>query len=142
MSEESVRNREKKTFFFPRFKMRNSKLIHVYFTHKFKKGACQSIKQSKFSINPPPSLIHVSPPFQGNKFIKPPSLLCPPTSLPSPQVFLRQNDVLINQTVTLHKDWSSVIYSQAGSLDLFFIFGCMTSNFMCLSISTLHSSYL
>ena len=35
-----------------------------------------------------------------------------------------------------------MVYSRAGSLDLFSIFGCMTSNFMCLSFSTLRPSSL
>ena len=35
-----------------------------------------------------------------------------------------------------------MVYSRAGSSDLFLIFGCMASNFMCLSFSTLHSSSL
>ena len=35
-----------------------------------------------------------------------------------------------------------MVYSPAGSSDLFFILGCMTSNFLYLSFSTLLSSSL
>jgi len=34
----------------------------------------------------------------------------------------------------LHVDWSGMVYSCAGSLD-YFIFGCLTANFMCLRFS-------
>ena len=39
-------------------------------------------------------------------------------------------------TVTLHVDWSDMIYSRTGNSTLFLIFGCMTSNFLSLSFST------
>ena len=39
-------------------------------------------------------------------------------------------------TVTLHVDWSDMIYSRTGSSTLFLIFSCMTSNFLSLSFST------
>ena len=39
-------------------------------------------------------------------------------------------------TVTLHVDWSVMIYSRTGSSTFFVIFGCMTSNFLSLIFST------
>ena len=34
-----------------------------------------------------------------------------------------------------------MVYSSAGSSDLFFIFSCTTSHLMCMNISTLHFCY-
>ena len=44
-------------------------------------------------------------------------------------------------TVKLRVDWSWMVFLTAGSSDLFLIISCMTSNFLCLSVSTLHSSW-
>ena len=45
-------------------------------------------------------------------------------------------------TVKLHVDWSGMGYLPTGSSDLILFFGCMTSNFLYLSFSTLYSSSL
>ena len=45
-------------------------------------------------------------------------------------------------TVKLCVNWSRMVYSPAGCLDLFLILGCVISNFLYLSFSTLYSSSL
>ena len=45
-------------------------------------------------------------------------------------------------TVKLCVDWSGMGYLPTGSSDLILFFGCMTSNFLYLSFSTLYSSSL
>ena len=42
----------------------------------------------------------------------------------------------------LYWDWSGMVYSPTGSSYLFFILGCMTSNFLYLYFSTLYSTFL
>ena len=56
-------------------------------------------------------------------------------NLPSPQPYYSS---LINDrryklitTVKLHLDWSGMVYSCVGSVDLFFILGCISSNLHC-----------
>ena len=55
---------------------------------------------------------------------------------------------LINQTVLMNYNCKTScgliqdVYSPTGSSDLFMILGCMTSNFLYLSFSTLYSSSL
>ena len=73
--------------------------------------------------------------------MRPPSLLSP---LPQSYCSSLINDRLYksNMTVKLHLDRSAMVYSRVGSSDLFLILGCMTSNFLYLSFSTLHSSFL
>ena len=44
--------------------------------------------------------------------------------------------------VNLYLDWSGMVYSCDGSSDLSLLLSCMTSNFLWLSFSTLHSSSL
>ena len=87
----------------------------------------------------PTSLI--SSPLSGEEVNKPPS---PPTYYCHPLIHDR-----LYQSITIVKlcvDWSRfilMVYSPAGSLDLFFfILGCMISNFLYLSFSTLHSNSL
>ena len=41
----------------------------------------------------------------------------------------------------LYWDWSGMVYSPTGSSYLFFILGCMTSNFLYLYFSTLYSTF-
>ena len=52
----------------------------------------------------------------------------------------------INQSQLLNVVWtdpgSGMVYSPTGSSDLFLILGCMTSNFLYVSFSTLYSSTL
>ena len=45
-------------------------------------------------------------------------------------------------TVKLPVDWSGMVYSPTGSLDLFLTLGCMISNFLYLSFSTLYITVL
>ena len=75
-----------------------------------------------------------------NSLLSSPSLLSP--SLPSPIYSLLINDRLYQSTTTvkLHVDWSRMVYSPTGSLDLLLILGCTTSNFSYLCFSTLYFS--
>ena len=91
-------------------------------------------------INPSCQIILVPllispPPFQGKKVNKLPFLFSPP----SPPLFVTMkyiSDTLykIIWTLILHVDWSSMAYSFAGSLDLFLIFRCITSNILVVKI--------
>ena len=86
------------------------------------------------------SLSLISPAFfRGRKLIRP--LSFNPPLLP---LIIFQMIDYINQSwlYELHLDWSRMVYSPTGSLDLFLIFGCMASNFLYLSFSTLFSSSL
>ena len=83
------------------------------------------------TVNPvlsPPSLI--SPPFQRRNINKPPSLLRPPP-----------HSLFFTKKLTINVDWSVMVYS-GWKFILFLVFGRMTSNFICLTFSTLHSSSL
>ena len=73
------------------------------------------------------------------EFNKPPSLLSLPLP-PSPLSFLTNKfQTVLIQSVWTDPEW--FIY-HTGSSDLFSILGCMTSNFLYLSFSTLYSSSL
>ena len=66
--------------------------------------------------------------------LSPPSLLSPPPS-PSPNPYSSQKKLTINV------NWSVMVYS-GWKFILFLVFGRMTSNFICLTFSTLRSSSL
>ena len=66
--------------------------------------------------------------------ISPPSLLNPPP-LPLPQ------SLFFTKKLTINVDWSVMVHS-GWKFILFLVFGCMTSNFICLTFSTLRSSSL
>ena len=94
-----------------------------------------------FTVNPllsPPSQISppspISPPFQRRKVNKPPlSIKPPPLPLPQSLFFIKK--------LTINVDWSVMVYS-GWKFILFLVFGPMTSNFICLTFSTLRSSSL
>ena len=86
----------------------------------------------KSSIKPPLSN-KPPPPFQRRKVNKPPSLLSPPLPLPQSLFFTKK--------LTINVDWSVMVYS-GWKFILFLVFGRMTSNFICLTFSTLRSSSL
>ena len=83
----------------------------------------------------------ISSPFQKKKVYKPPF---PPIKPLSPKYSSLINGRLYQSitTVKLRVDWSRMVYLPTRSSDLFLIPGCMTSSFLYLSISTLHSSLL
>ena len=104
---------------------------------KIKKECVGNLTDSlyrKSSIKPPSQINPPSnkPPrlFSGGKLISPPSLLSP---LPQSLFFTKQ--------LTINVDWSVMVYSRCKFI-LFLIFGHMTSNFICLTFSTLRSSSL
>ena len=74
----------------------------------------------------PPSLIS-PPPFRGGKWISPPPR---PPSPPHPY-----------SSLAINVDWSAMVYS-GWKFILFLVFSRMTSNCMCLTFSTLRSSFL
>ena len=84
-------------------------------------------KSHKSSIKPP--LSNKLPLFSSWKLISPP-LPSPPSYYCSPINYSLYWSIT---TVKLHLDWSRMVFSPAGSSDLFFKFGCMTSNFLYLS---------
>ena len=88
------------------------------------------------SNKPPPPLLNKPHLFRGGKLISTPSRLSPPP-LPRP---LPQS-LLLTKKLTINVDWSVMIYS-GWKFALFLVFGRMTSNFMCLTFSTLRSSSL
>ena len=77
----------------------------------------------KSSIKPP--LSNKPPLFRGGKLIRPPPPLFHPYS-----------------SQTIYVDWSVMVYSWGWKFILSSVFGRMTSNFMYLTFSTLHSSSL
>ena len=82
-----------------------------------KKGLVSTYRKS--SIKPPPPL------FTGGKLISPPSL----------------NPYSSRKKLTINVHWSVMFYS-GWKFILFLVFGHMTSNFICLTFSTLCSSSL
>ena len=84
-------------------------------------------------ISPPHS--NKPPLFRVGKLISPPSLLSPPLPFPLPSIFI------LHKKITINVDWSVMVYS-GWKFVLFLVFGRMTSNFICLTLSTLRSSSL
>ena len=86
-------------------------------------------KYRKSSIKSP---LSIKPPlFRGGKLISPPPSLLPP---PPQSLFFAQK-------LTINVDWSVMVYS-GWKFILFLVFGRMTSNFICLTFTTLRSSSL
>lgn len=96
-------------------------------------------KSSIIKTLPDNSHVSPSPFFQARKVTKHhPSFLIPHNQI-NKTVWIFWNVIT---PVTLLVDSFRVVYSHAESLNLCLIFGCMTSKFMCLNSSTLHSSSL
>ena len=84
----------------------------------------------KSSIKPPP-LSNKPLPFQRRKVNKHPLSIKPP--LPLPSTLIQSQTINIYLSVMVYSGWKFI---------LFLVFGRMTSNFMCLTFSTLSSSSL
>lgn len=104
-------------------------LMHLFYVTYHKSSIIKTLPHSS----------HISPFFQARKVTKHhPSFLIPHNQI-NKTVWIFWNVIT---PVTLLVDSFSVVYSHAESLNLCLIFGCMTSKFMCLNFSTLHSSSL
>ena len=99
-------------------------LLYVVHYSKYRKPSIKSTLSNK-----PPPLSKKPPLFRGGKSISPPLPLLLPYSL------------FCTKKLTINVDWSVMVYS-GWKFILFLVFGRMTSNFICLTFSTLCSSSL
>ena len=95
------------------------------------------LKYCKSPLTNKPSLL------RGRKLIRPPTPFLRSPSPPSYYYSLTNGRHFWSITaVKLSVDWSRMVHSPAGSLDLFLIPSCMTFNFLYLSFSTFYGELI